>query len=613
MAMDYWDAGTGFQHREVVDFINEEVRDNGGGPDSYVAFRSRSWNEVEDWLVTVVTDQRVPRALQRACTWSALALSVRVGARERELQARGVRRLQEQLEEHEVVLCALGSELQQLKQERDEVAAQLYSTRATLQQVGTDCDMLQGQLLQAQKSAQATHLAHEVPPGLPGQPPGSVTWLPNSAQPGYVAGVGMNGGLFFETLMPVPAAILYVPAPRILWAQHKQPSFHVPVPYLLPMQPAFPLGFPYLPTNILFLPSILVPISVSPLRVCLPGPSGAVGYQNDMASPWDQRSYIQGQGPDILQHTAPLEGIPIHTEESIQTPQGTVILSESQSQSQEEHPQRPQSTVPFENNWNYGHKGPKKTSEITPFVNSWGYGQGGPGMTSEMAPFIDSWSYDQKNPERTSEITSMGDSWSCAQDSTERTTRMTPFGDSWQHDQGEGQGMLLGMFTQSNNKHHSEERGPVWPQGCLDVSKTYCQEKHLQSLQGTSALGFSKNYNQIADSDRSQGMLPLWSNRSQCLEEEDLEGLQATFPGYNWIDSVKENSKKQHVQQQKTTQLERTSESQNQEKFALNCNLFNWVCPSCKTLNFSFYIACSKCKEVCMDIDNGDPIPEQIW
>ena len=78
MAVDFGDHASGFRHIDVIKFINNEVLVNGGGPDFYVAFRSRPWSKIEDQLQTVVADPRVPHNIKRACAWSALALSVRV-------------------------------------------------------------------------------------------------------------------------------------------------------------------------------------------------------------------------------------------------------------------------------------------------------------------------------------------------------------------------------------------------------------------------------------------------------------------------------------------------------------------------------------------------------
>ena len=97
MAVDFGDNASGFRHMDVIRFINNEVLENGGGPNFYMALRSRPWNEIEDQLQIVVADPRVPHTVKRACAWSALALSVRVGARQWEQQAYHIRQLQKQV------------------------------------------------------------------------------------------------------------------------------------------------------------------------------------------------------------------------------------------------------------------------------------------------------------------------------------------------------------------------------------------------------------------------------------------------------------------------------------------------------------------------------------
>lgn len=86
MAVNFRDHASGFHHNELIRFIYSEILMNGGTLDFYVTFYSWLWNEVEDWLWTVLADPRVPRALKRACTWSVLALSVCVTARQRDQQ-----------------------------------------------------------------------------------------------------------------------------------------------------------------------------------------------------------------------------------------------------------------------------------------------------------------------------------------------------------------------------------------------------------------------------------------------------------------------------------------------------------------------------------------------
>ncbi|XP_004685996.1 PREDICTED: testis-expressed sequence 13A protein [Condylura cristata] len=159
MAVEFSDLASGFRHVEVIRFINNEVIMNGGGPDFYLALRSRPWNEIEDRLRAVVANPQVPRTLKRACAWSALALSVRVGARQREQQACRIRQLQEQVEKCEATSWALASELQRLREERQEAATQLHFMWVTLQQILNEHNVLYGQLLQAQSSTHVTTVA----------------------------------------------------------------------------------------------------------------------------------------------------------------------------------------------------------------------------------------------------------------------------------------------------------------------------------------------------------------------------------------------------------------------------------------------------------------------
>ncbi|KFO30481.1 Testis-expressed sequence 13A protein [Fukomys damarensis] len=135
MAVDVRDPVSGFRHVDVIQFINSEIRRNGGGPDFYLAFRSLSWNEVEDGLHTVLADHQIPRTLKRACTLSALALGVRVIARQQEQQAHRLHWLWAQLKERKATCRALALETQQMRQERDHATAQLHFMRASLQQV----------------------------------------------------------------------------------------------------------------------------------------------------------------------------------------------------------------------------------------------------------------------------------------------------------------------------------------------------------------------------------------------------------------------------------------------------------------------------------------------
>ncbi|KAL6032568.1 hypothetical protein STEG23_009089 [Scotinomys teguina] len=154
MAVDTGDPKSGFRHCDVIVFINEEVLRNGGGPGFYLTFRSRPWKDIEDGLKSIVADTRVPCTIKRACAWSALALGVRVAKRQQEKQSRRVQQLHNQVEEHEAAACTLATDLQRLREERDEVISELRNARDHLQQVLHECDMLHKRLIEFELSQQ---------------------------------------------------------------------------------------------------------------------------------------------------------------------------------------------------------------------------------------------------------------------------------------------------------------------------------------------------------------------------------------------------------------------------------------------------------------------------
>lgn len=169
MAVDIDDPKSGFRHCEVVLFINEEVTRNGGGPGFYLTFRSRPWKDIEDGLKSVVVDTHVPRSIKRACAWSALALGVRVAVRQREKQLRRVQQLHDQVEEHEAATWTLATDLQRLREERDEVVSELRSAKDNLKQVILERNMLQRRLVEFELSQQL--LAESQDADYPGIPP----------------------------------------------------------------------------------------------------------------------------------------------------------------------------------------------------------------------------------------------------------------------------------------------------------------------------------------------------------------------------------------------------------------------------------------------------------
>ncbi|XP_012518312.1 PREDICTED: testis-expressed sequence 13B protein-like [Propithecus coquereli] len=290
MAFDFGDRRSGFCHREVVTFINEEVLNNGGSPDFYLSFRSRPWNEIEDGLCAILTDPQVPRATKRACAWSALALSARVVARQPEQQARQARWLREQIEGHDDANRALASDLQRVRQERDEVVLQLRRARDDLQKVLYERDMLYWQLLQAERSAQADTLTQD-------EEQQSET-LAAGSQGGQVA-LSLTGG----AQIPSATDVHYQPGPPSPWVQVVQPP--KPMPFPAPFPAPYPVAFPYLPPSPLSVLSegeAVAGVSVPPQLpigyIYPPGPqSAAVASREEIDSQRAQRSQSEGEGP----------------------------------------------------------------------------------------------------------------------------------------------------------------------------------------------------------------------------------------------------------------------------------------------------------------------------
>lgn len=154
MALALGDAKSGFRYNDVLQFINGEVLSNGGGRDFYLAYRERPWDEIEDRLQAILTNPEVPFTLKRACAWSALALGVRVAARQRAQRARRVRRLQERVQEHESASRSLAVRLQQLRNEHDLLVSQLRRAREDLRQAQDQREVVRWQLLQAERRLQ---------------------------------------------------------------------------------------------------------------------------------------------------------------------------------------------------------------------------------------------------------------------------------------------------------------------------------------------------------------------------------------------------------------------------------------------------------------------------
>lgn len=293
MALDLGDVRNGFRHTEVVKFINEEVLNNGGGPDFYLTFRSRPWNEIEDELRSIIADPHVPQATKRACTWSALALNVRVVARQVEQQAYGVSRLQEQMGEREMAAWALASQLQRLRKERDLLVSQLRGVREDLRQALNDCESVRRwQLVQAERWSQ--EVVTESRPQLLGYD----VWPMNADERNKVL-VEMRqrrkdvDSQRQKAQMASTTGVLYVPGSTSPWAQVVEAPLPMPfsmeIPYPPPPAPTVVSGGAAAGTRF--------PPQMPAGLICPLGMWPAVGSQEEMALQQNQRIQRQERGP----------------------------------------------------------------------------------------------------------------------------------------------------------------------------------------------------------------------------------------------------------------------------------------------------------------------------
>lgn len=308
MSVDFGDPRNGFRHTEVIKFINEEVLVNGGSQDFHVTFNSWSWDEIEDNLRSVVIDPEVPLATKRAYALSALALSVPVAVRQREQQAYGAWRLQEQMEQCEATSSALSFELQRQREEHEAVVSQLRFAQAALHQALNERDALRGRLLQPQllqrQLAQPPQpqpqlpqlqLPQEVLAILPAEHRGVGGW-PLAAEEGKEAlATRLQGGQHAEAQRGEAqmASLTGVSRSSSPWAQVVQPS--LPMSFFI----RFPCSTPS-PPRIVRKGKAERGTSVPPQMPTgrySPGIQPAtVGSQEEIVHGWDQRSQSHEKG-----------------------------------------------------------------------------------------------------------------------------------------------------------------------------------------------------------------------------------------------------------------------------------------------------------------------------
>lgn len=153
MALKPEDPSGGFQHGNVIAFINEKMAGHTKGPEFYLENISQSWEEVENKFKAILEDSAVSSEAKDACAWSSLALGVRFAHRQGQLHGHRVHWLQDFAKLHKSAAQTLASDLKELtaqqEMERREAAFRLQQTQAKLTEIRKERDLLRWKLLRA--------------------------------------------------------------------------------------------------------------------------------------------------------------------------------------------------------------------------------------------------------------------------------------------------------------------------------------------------------------------------------------------------------------------------------------------------------------------------------
>ncbi|XP_040323612.1 testis-expressed protein 13A-like [Herpailurus yagouaroundi] len=170
MALKPEDSSGGFQHGNVVAFINEKMAGHTKGPEFYLENISQSWEEVENKLKAILEDSAVSSEAKDACAWSSLALGVRFAHRQGQLHGHRVHWLQDFAKLHKSTSETLASDLKELTAqqqiERREAAFRLRQTQANLAEIRKERDLLRWKLLRAELESSRERVQVAEEPGL---------------------------------------------------------------------------------------------------------------------------------------------------------------------------------------------------------------------------------------------------------------------------------------------------------------------------------------------------------------------------------------------------------------------------------------------------------------
>ncbi|XP_036031436.1 testis-expressed protein 13C-1-like [Onychomys torridus] len=598
MAVEFGDHSSGFRHIEVIRFINNEVLMNGGGPEFYMTFRSRSWNEIEDQLHTILVDPKVPRSLKRACTWSALALSVRVAARQREQQTRRVGRLQDQVGERETASWTLASEQQRLREERDQAAAQLVSTLTALQEAMDEREVLRGRLLQAERSALA-----DVPEPRMQQCRAELWSLEEEVGSREAQNTGNLAGQ-----MPVSPILSYLPGLPGPWVKAVHPFLRMPVPHPLPLNSQLPLGLPYstpVPCPVVMESgatasdmTAAVP-QMDPAAICPSSLWVTMGSQETMSSAWDQVCQRQNECSAFLQHVSHLGDSVSHSEEGPQKPhenssnnhKESNVIPQVMAATEEKNPGKDQVTAALEVNSNHSIK------EASVMPQGMASQENNPSCTLKKYPGIPR---KVVGPRDSINHNTKEDSVS-PQETATQVNKTSPILKKYP-------GFLLRRPSLESSLSYKQKEGPKISQetAALGEDNRNSKQEDIITFQQRlpQATGGSpserkdqvmppvtgKSQNQKEEPNRFQAS-PLGKCTSYCVNK----GLPKHLPPKQKNKPPQEAKAFEPKPPQGPPQRAKSSEAKQQEKTSLHRTQMNWVCPSCKAVNRSWSRGCYKC------------------
>nr|XP_025720913.1 testis-expressed protein 13B-like [Callorhinus ursinus] len=170
MALNPEDRSAGFQHNNVVAFINEKMAGHTKGPEFYLENISLSWEEVENKLRDILEDSAVPTQAKDACAWSSLALGMRFAHRQSQLHGHRVHWLQDFTKLHKSAAEALASHLKELTAQREierkESVFQLRQTQANMAEMRKESDLLRWRLFRAELESPRKRTQIPEEPGL---------------------------------------------------------------------------------------------------------------------------------------------------------------------------------------------------------------------------------------------------------------------------------------------------------------------------------------------------------------------------------------------------------------------------------------------------------------